>query len=191
MHEAPDVCYLSAPYRGLGHLLACWPDIRKEIPEATLRCAYGWQVFDAMALQAPDLRGLRKVLENLLQQDGVTWMDRLPQRQVRDVLDTSKVWAYPCDYSEMLCSTAVRAQARQCYPVVVPRAALSETVMGGTRVDTPLATADDRKAFAAAVVEALRGDTWAERAAVREHALRYHDASEATWRTVLKDDGLL
>ncbi|MEK6880501.1 MAG: hypothetical protein AABY22_12870, partial [Nanoarchaeota archaeon] len=197
LHEAPDVCYLSAPYRGLEILLTLWPEVRRRVPAATLRCAYGWQVHDTIAFHeggalTEQRRRIDRRFEELRDQ-GVQWLGRLPMRDVIGILDTSRVWAYPCVYPEMLSHVGQIAMARAAWPVIRPEAALRETVAGGRHVLDDLTGPAGVQAFADALAEELArpaADMDAPRRALREAALRRPEATDRAWAEVLAADGI-
>lgn len=68
---------------------------------------------------------------------------------------TSDYWLHPLNAdSELYCITGIKAQASGCIPVIIPRAALSETVIAGfmakdesdygSMLDGALSATDDR-----------------------------------------------
>ena len=195
LEDGPICCYLSAPYRGLRELLRAWRYIVEEVPEAKLRCAYGWQVFNSiMSVEGQELKAQRVEIEELLNLPGVAWLDRIPQQNVKALLDDSHLWLYPCTYPEQLCHVAMRAQARGVWPVVHPYAALAETVADGRMVDEDPTTAEGIRAFANATIKEMVRDP-AEmrprRIANRDVALRWHDAAIGGWTQALTEDGIL
>ncbi|MBF0375316.1 MAG: hypothetical protein HQL39_18120 [Alphaproteobacteria bacterium] len=135
------LCYGSDYDRGLLIILELWPQIREVVPEARLRVFYGWQVYDSKveALRAggaPELADwlqLKDRLLTLMAQDGVTHLGRIGHREVAAEFLRAEVWAYPCQFPETSCITAMKAQAGGAIPVVVPVAALAETVVFGVR----------------------------------------------------------
>ena len=192
--EEHTAVYASAPYRGLEYLLQIWPRVRAAVPDAVLRVAYGWQVFDAIAtVEGAAMREKRSAMEAAMKQPGVEWLGRIPQRALREVLDHSRVWAYPLSYPEMLCHVGQRCASRGVWPVIRPYAALAETVLDGDFIHGNPIEEPVQVEFAAAIVKAMTCPASAlneRRLALREGALAWHKAAEEGWERALTEDGL-
>lgn len=152
-----SVGYFSAYYRGLECLLNMWPAIRKEIPDATLDVYYGWESW--LALQGPDdfyERMERRFAE--LKDQGVTVHGRVSHAKLADAMRSTAVWAYPTEFTEIHCITALKAQEAGCYPVVTNVGALAETVQCGDKIRTRRIYTDEyqQEKFVKAVVSALK-----------------------------------
>lgn len=151
-----SVGYFSAYYRGLECLLKMWPAIRKRVPDATLNVYYGWESW--LALQGEDDfydRMERRFAE--LADQGVTVHGRVSHTELAKAMKETQVWAYPTEFEEIHCITALKAQEAGCYPVVTNVGALNETVQCGTKIKTKRIYTDQYKQekFVDAVVEAL------------------------------------
>lgn len=152
-----SVGYFSAYYRGLECLLKMWPAIRAEVPDATLDIFYGWESW--LALQGEDdfyERMERKFAE--LAPEGVTVHGRVSHTELAKAMSEIQVWAYPTEFTEIHCITALKAQEAGCYPVTTNVGALAETVQSGTLIKTKRIYTDEYKQqkFVEAVVSALK-----------------------------------
>ncbi len=136
--------YASAPNRGLEFLLDCWPKIRAEVPDATLKVYYSWVLTEQMMERRPELKAvmgplltkLRTKFEEL-KDLGVTYVGGVPHAQLNEAYRTSGVWAYPVGasgFNEISCISALRAQASGCWPVIIPLGAMAETCPNGSHV---------------------------------------------------------
>lgn len=151
-----SVGYFSAYYRGLECLLAMWLKIRERVPDATLDVYYGWESW--LGLQGPDdfyERMERKFKE--LEPHGVTVHGRVSHQELADAMRSIQVWAYPTEFTEIHCITALKAQEAGCYPVTTNVGALAETVQSGVKIKTKRIYSDEYKQekFIEAVCEAL------------------------------------
>lgn len=167
-----SVIYGSAYYRGLETLLKMWPEIRKRVPDAQLNIYYGWQSWVNAEGEDAFYQRMCKKLEALKDQ-GVTEHGRVSHEELADRYLESKVWAYPTEFAETFCITAVKANLAGCKPIITDIGALKET--GGpqaTVIETDYMYGDEyaQKLFIDAVVNALEGgeDTieqrkWAEK----------------------------
>lgn len=154
-----SVGYFSAYYRGLEPLLKLWPRIRKALPDATLDVAYGWQSWLEFEGEDAFYRRTSKLLEDLKDQ-GVTHHDRLRHEKLAELMRMTQVWAYPTEFKEIHCITALKAQQAECYPVTTNVAALDETVQSGVKLDTRVIYSDEyqQEKFVNAIVDALKNN---------------------------------
>ncbi len=152
-----SLVWTSGYYRGLECLLDMWPAIREEVPNATLTAAYGWESW--LAAEGEDefyIRMLKKFEE--LKGQGVNEVGRLSHKEVAKLMMQSQVWAYPTEFPEISCITALKAQEAECYPVVTNVAALQETVQCGDKIESKRIYTDEynQQKFIRAVVSALK-----------------------------------
>jgi len=180
-----SVGYFSAYYRGLECLLGMWPKIREQVPDATLDVYYGWESWTA--LQGEDDFYVRmEALFEELKDSGVTVHGRVSHVELAKAMRSIQVWAYPTEFPEIHCITALKAQEAGCYPVVTGVAALNETVQCGDIIKTQKIYTDQYKQekFIAAVVSALKeGKTgvpventdWSDVAKQWDEVIKSHD----------------
>lgn len=195
-----SVGYFSAYYRGLECLLKMWRDIRKEVPDATLDVYYGWESW--LALQGEDdfYERMEAMFEDL-KDEGVTVHGRVSHEELAAAMKQIEVWAYPTEFPEIHCITALKAQEAGCTPVVTNVGALNETVTVGTKIKTKRIYTDQYKQekFVEAVVGALKnaeakregnpkyragGRMWAD---VRLPKNRYWSDVAKQWDAVIKE----
>lgn len=176
-----SVIYPSAYYRGLETLLSMWEDIRKEVPEATLDIYYGWESW--VAYQGED-DFYNRIVDKLdaLKDQGVTEHGRVDHKTLADKFEESKVWAYPTEFPEIHCITALKANMAGCKPVITDVAALKET--GGpnaTFIETDKIYTDqyNRNKFVKAVVKALKED--------HDTIEQMEFAKQHSWESVAKE----
>lgn len=159
MKRKHSVGYFSAYYRGLECLLELWPAIRKEVPDATLDIYYGWESWLALEGEKgkPLFMRITSLLSELMDQ-GVTEHGRVSHEELAKAMKQTQVWAYPTEFPEIHCITALKAQEAGCWPVVTNVAALKETVVQGDKIDCANIYSNDyaKKKFVKAVVSALK-----------------------------------
>lgn len=123
--------YTSSYDRGLEWLLEMWSDIRKEVPDATLDVAYGWQLFDSSPFgKSVGGRDFKQRMLKLLDQEGVTEHGRLNSEDVSKLYLKADIWAYPTDFQEIDCITATKAMAAKCVPITTDYAVMPERNQG-------------------------------------------------------------
>lgn len=127
--------------RGLKEMLEQWPKIKLANPDATLHVAYGWQTWESMVKRHGEKRVekafemTKEAIEEMFEQDGITHLGRISHKQVAKEMLEADVWGYPTWWPEISCITAMKAQAGGAIPVVIPTAAVAETVEFGFKTN--------------------------------------------------------
>lgn len=157
MKRPNSVGYFSAYYRGLETLLNLWPKIRQEVPTATLDVYYGWESWIAFEGEDEFYYKMEDKFKKL-KKHGVTVHGRVSHVELAKAMKEIQVWAYPTEFPEIHCITALKAQEAWCYPVVTTVAALNETVQSGVKIESRAISRDEYKQgqFIKAVVDGLK-----------------------------------
>ena len=125
-----SVLWTSSYDRGLENLLTIWPDVIKEVPDATLDVYYGFNLFDSMP-QGKSKEGKlwKQKMLKLLDQPGVKEHGRVGSETIIEATKRADVFAYPTDFPEISCITAMKMQAGGAIPITSGFAALKETIL--------------------------------------------------------------
>lgn len=164
MKKANSVGYFSSYDRGLECLLEMWPEVVKEVPEATLDIYYGWDIFDKVNSKNPELMRWRFMMTQKirsLKDSGVTEHGRVSHTELAKAMKEIKVWAYPTEFTEIHCITALKAQEAGCIPVTTGCYALEETVQDNTytvKCEDIYSNQDKQKEFIQKLTEALKSN---------------------------------
>lgn len=155
-----SVIYPSAYYRGLETLLDIWSDVKKAVPEATLDIYYGWNSWVGIEGKDDFYKRMVKKLKEM-EPLGVTEHGRVDHKTLAKKYAESKVWAYPTEFPEIFCITAVKANLAGCKPVITDVAALKET--GGPSADfvmsdTIYSNEYAKEKFTRKLIEALKSE---------------------------------
>lgn len=147
--------------RGLSHLLDIWPEVIKEVPQAKLHVFYGWNLFDAVfgpngSGPNPERQAWKAKMEGKMNQPGVIHHGRVAQRELLEWVGKCGIWAYPTDFYEINCITALQCQALGAIPVVINYAALKETVQFGEKVDGDIYDPDIKKLYQERLINLLK-----------------------------------
>lgn len=166
------VIYMSSHVRGLQLIYEVWPDVKKEVPDATLDIYYGWSSYDSVNKSNPERMAWKeKMLQWEKELDGVTDHGKIGHKQIAEEIFKSGVWAYPCPFPEVYCITAIKAQAGGAVPVASNFAALKETVKFGEILDmkaqdekTPVGQWDkeELQKFKTALIKVLKDPEYQE-----------------------------
>lgn len=181
------VIYTSSYDRGLEHLLKMWPDVKKAVPNAELEIAYGWQLFAGFYKDNPSSMGWMANMNKMMEYEGITHHDRLPQKELAELMKTCQVWAYPTHFGEINCISAIKAQAYGCEPVVVNYAALKETVQYGRKVEGDIYDEETKEEFKKQLIDALQNPMTEEK---RQEMMKWANAKYA-WSEIAKKWGEL
>lgn len=106
--------YCSDPDRGLGHLLTCFEEIKRRVPDATLVIFY----------KRPE-EGLMKRIEST---PGVEFRGKVTQAELARELQKSDFLCYTCSFWETYSLVALEAQAAGCVCIASDFGALKDTI---------------------------------------------------------------
>lgn len=194
----------SSPDRSLSLLVDSFAEIKSRVPRAKLQWAYGWGVFDVV--HGDDKRAMewKENLVKKMKEVGIEELGRLSHGAVAQLYQRGSIFAYPTEFAEIHCISAVKAQAAGCYPITTDFAALNETVQHGIKIhsektkdtwcqdyqfDFSLENTEARKAWVEAVVRTLQHPpTQEEMTRMREWATATYnwDYIASSWMTELK-----
>lgn len=148
--------YMSSPDRGLVYLLRMWPRVKAVVNDAELHIFYGWDVYDAIHAGNPARTKWKASVMAMMKQDGVFYHGRVGHEDLHKEIAKSGVWAYPTDFEEISCISAMKAQRLGAVPVVTDYAALQETVKNGLKLDVDISTDEGQKEFEQALIKILK-----------------------------------
>lgn len=121
----------SSPDRSWPVLLAIWPEIKKQVPQATLHLYYGFANWRKVAVNDPLQMDLINRLEQQIKDtEGVFFHDRISQEELAKEFLSAGVWLYPTWFSETSCISAMEAQCADLWIITSPIAGLAETCAG-------------------------------------------------------------
>jgi glycosyltransferase involved in cell wall biosynthesis len=128
-HQKPGgplrLIYTATPFRGLDILLEAFADL----PE---RAAVELHIYSGMALygRASEDARFAALYERARRMPNVFYHGVVPNREIRQALTQSHIFAYPCTWEETSCMALIEALAAGCVAVVPRLAALPETGSG-------------------------------------------------------------
>lgn len=154
-----NLVWSSSYDRGLDNLLNMWPDIKKEVPDATFDVYYGFQLYDSTPWgRTPKGQAWKHEMEELLKHDGVIDHGRVGSDEVAKAYLKADIWAYPTEFPEISCITAMKAQAAGAIPVCTDYAALKETVKGGIIIPGSINNPDVQSQFKRELIALMKDD---------------------------------
>lgn len=150
------ICYISSADRGLIYLLKHWDQVRKEVPDAELHIYYGFEMFDVVNKNNPERKAWKDTMVNLMKKPGITFHGRVSHAKLHEEINKCGIWAYPTDFEEISCISAMKAQRLGAVPVVTDYAALTETVKNGLKVDVDIRDKDGQKVYTDTLIKLLK-----------------------------------
>lgn len=123
--------WTSSPDRGLDNLLRSWAEVLHVAPEAELHVYYGWEVYDRAMRQRGNpaiMRSFKEEVQRLAEQPGVHWHGRVGRAELAEAWEKTDVWAYPTEFLEVSCISAMNACAAGVAVVTSHNGALPETL---------------------------------------------------------------
>jgi len=128
MKRPHSVGYFSSYDRGLSTLLDMWPKIKEQVPDATLDIYYGWNAFDHAHAKNPQMMKWKWQMIRKMADVGAIEHGRVSHQELAKAMKEIQVWAYPTEFTEISCITAMKAQAAGMHIVTTGCYALAETV---------------------------------------------------------------
>lgn len=121
--------------RGLDTLLYLFDFIKEEIPELELHIYYGFHNWETSAKQKNNATGLKKIeeIKEGIKKPGIHYHGRVNQRILAEAQLSSSLWAYPTDFEEVFCITAIEAQ-RAHIPIIASNYAGLQTTLGDSAI---------------------------------------------------------
>lgn len=160
MKKPHSVGYFSSYDRGLDTLLDMWPEVLKQIPEATLDIYYGWNIYDKMHSINPErMKHKWMMIRKINELQGVTEHGRVDHQTLAGRMKEIQIWAYPTEFTEIHCITALKAQEAGCIPVTTGIYALEETIVNHdytVKVYDIYSNKESQVKFIASLVKALK-----------------------------------
>jgi len=128
----------SSPERSLDVLPKLFKEVKKRVPQAKCKWAYGFNNFDTVhAGSEPHMQWKQETLD-AMEEAGIENLGRLSQKDAAKLYLEGNVFAYPSLFFEIDCISAKKAQACGATPVVTNFAAFPESVKNGVLIDTDI-----------------------------------------------------
>jgi tetratricopeptide (TPR) repeat protein len=124
----------SSPDRSLSTLVRLFKRVKEQVPEAKCEWAYGWDVFDVVHGKNPQQVAWKENIVHGMKEAGIVNRGRVSHKDVAEMYKRARIFAYPCEFAEIDCISARKAQAAGAIPVTTDFAALNETVQYGVKV---------------------------------------------------------
>lgn len=128
--ERGRIVYSSSPDRGLDTLIQLLPQIRKEVPSASVHVFYGFDNWEKAIRTRQNRQEIEWMegIKALLDQPGVVYRGRVGQAELAKEISKAELWAFPTRFTETFCITALENMAAGNPVICSDLAGLSSTV---------------------------------------------------------------
>jgi len=174
-----SMAWASSPDRGLHQLISLYPQIKAEIPEATLKIFYRMEpwyetVKDHVGPIGDRARYIHECLDMLGRrgENGITVMGPVANTKIAEELLATKVLPYTCDctqFTETFSVTVLDACAAGCVPIISDADALGDVYQTIASI-IPGKPGKDQKAWLDTIVKAMTDERWASAVTTRARA---------------------
>ncbi len=111
--ERGRIVYSSSPDRGLDTLIHLLPQIRKEVPGASVHVFYGfltWEKAVRLRQNHDEIRWMEEI-KQLLDHPGVVYRGRIGQAELAKEISKAQLWAFCTRFTETFCISALENMA--------------------------------------------------------------------------------
>lgn len=124
----------SSPDRSMDVLPRLFKEVKKQVPEARCKWAYGWEIFNNTFANDKDKIAWRDRIIKEMEEAGIENLGRLSQKECAKLYLEGRIMAYPTEFAEIDCITVKKAQACGCKPITTDFGALDESVQYGIKI---------------------------------------------------------
>lgn len=124
----------SSPERSMDVLPRLFKEVRRRVPQARLKWAYGFEIFDNAHGSNKAMMDWKERTLKEMEEAGIENMGRLSQAECAKLYLEANVLAYPSQFAEIDCISVKKAQACGAIPVTSDFGAFKESNKYGVKV---------------------------------------------------------
>lgn len=124
----------SSPDRSMDVLPELFMRVKEQVPQAKLKWAYGWEIFDNANENDMGKIAWRNEINKKMVEAGIENLGRLSQKETGKLYKEGRIFAYPSEFYEIDCISAKKAQAGGAIPITTDFAAFEESVQYGVKI---------------------------------------------------------
>jgi len=124
----------SSPERSLDVLPKLFREVKKRVPQAKCKWAYGWGIYDTVHQEDAIRMQWKADTIKAMEDAGVENMGRVTQKEAAKLYLEANVLGYPTEFAEIDCITVKKAQACGALPITTDFGAMPESVAYGIKV---------------------------------------------------------
>lgn len=124
----------SSPDRAMGITPKLFKEIKKQVPEAKMFWAYGFDIFDNAHSDNKQMMDWKNKTLKEIEESGIENLGRLSQSEVAKLYQKASIFFYPTEFAEIHCISVCKAQMANCFPITTDFGALNETNRFGIKI---------------------------------------------------------
>lgn len=137
----------SSPDRSLDVLPKLFKMVKEQVPEARLKWAYGWEIFDQTFSADRRMMEWKDGVVKAMEEAGIENLGRLSQAECAKLYQEGMILAYPSEFYEIDCISVKKAQACGCVPITSDFAAFKESNKYGVNIPSDKTTENWSKPY--------------------------------------------
>jgi tetratricopeptide (TPR) repeat protein len=124
----------SSPDRSMDVLPELFMRVKEKVPQARLKWAYGWEIFDNSYANDKVMMDWRNDINKKMEDAGIENLGRLSQSECAKLYLEGNILAYPSEFAEIHCISICKAQSMKCTPITTDFGASGESNVFGIKV---------------------------------------------------------
>ena len=124
----------SSPERSLDVLPKLFKEVKKQVPQAECKWAYGFEIFNNAHANNKTMMAWKEKCEKEMEEAGIENLGRLSQKECAQLYIEGRILAYPSEFAEIDCISVKKAQACGCKPITSDFAAFAESNKHGIKI---------------------------------------------------------
>ena len=124
----------SSPERSMDVLPKLFKEVKKQVPEAKCKWAYGFEIFDNAHSNNKAMMDWKAKCLKEMEEAGIENCGRLSQKETAKLYLEGRILAYPSEFYEIDCISVKKAQACGCLPITSDFAAFKESNQYGVNI---------------------------------------------------------
>jgi len=124
----------SSPDRSMESFAKIAKQVKEQIPDATFKWAYGWNLYDLFFKGDRDKMEWKRKTQKALDDAGVETLGRITQSEVAELYKKANILLYPSEFYEIDCISVKKAQLAGCKVITTDFAAMDESVQHGVKI---------------------------------------------------------
>lgn len=124
----------SSPERSMDVLPMLFKEVKKQVPQARCKWAYGFEIFDNAHAKNKTMMAWKEKCLKEMEEAGIENCGRLSQAECAKLYLEGSILAYPSEFAEIDCISVKKAQACGCTPITSDFGAFAESNKYGDKV---------------------------------------------------------
>ncbi|HCJ66562.1 MAG TPA: hypothetical protein DHV62_04365, partial [Elusimicrobia bacterium] len=116
----------SSPDRSIDGCIRAFKEIKKQVPEARMKWAYGWNVFNTCYADDAEKVEWRKKMVKEMEEAGIENLGRISHIEIAKLYKKANIFLYPSEFAEIDCISLTKAMAGGAIPITSDFSAMGD-----------------------------------------------------------------